>query len=82
MIMNSVKKWLCCFLIYRIIVILLRYILSVLNVDFSVVVLFWFSGGVIKDVMKFLLMKYCDCKVYKVRMLWIKDMKEFNLMVI
>lgn len=82
MVMNSVKIIIVLFLIYRILVILLRYILSVLNVDFSVVVLFWFSGGVIKEVMKFLLIKYCDCKVYKVRMLWIKDMKEFNLMVI
>lgn len=54
MVMNSEKKNNCCFLIYRIIVIILRYILSVLNVDFSVVVLFWFSGGVIKEVMKFL----------------------------
>lgn len=26
--------------------------------------------------------KYCDCKAYKVRMLWTKDMKEFNSTVI
>lgn len=82
MIMNSVKKWLFCFPIYRTTVTLLRYTLSVLSADSSVAALSRPSGGVIKEAMKSSPIKYCDCKAYKVRMLWTKDMKEFNSTVI
>ncbi|XP_052688263.1 uncharacterized protein LOC128166866 isoform X3 [Crassostrea angulata] len=61
---------------------LLRYTLSVLSADSSVAALSRPSGGVIKEAMKSSPIKYCDCKAYKVRMLWTKDMKEFNSTVI
>lgn len=61
---------------------LLRYTLSVLNADSSVAALSRPSSSVIKETMKSSQIKYCNCKAYKVRMLWTKDMKEFNSTVI
>lgn len=72
----------CCILICRTAVTLIKYTLSVLNADSSVAALSRPSGSVMKEAMKFSQIKYCDCKAYKVRMLWTKDMKEFNSTVI
>ncbi|XP_078316701.1 uncharacterized protein LOC111119087 [Crassostrea virginica] len=59
-----------------------KYTLSILAADSSIAALSSPGANVLTEVMKSSHKTFCNCKAYQVRMLWTKDMKEFNSSVI
>lgn len=60
----------------------MKYTLSILAADSSIAALSSPGANVLTEVMKSSHKTFCNCKAYQVRMLWTKDMKEFNSSVI
>ncbi|XP_061191549.1 uncharacterized protein LOC133199695 [Saccostrea echinata] len=57
---------------------LIKYTVTVMNADSSLAAVSPPSAGVMENVLK----SVCDCRAYKVRMLWTKDMQGFNSTII
>jgi hypothetical protein len=60
----------------------IKYTMAALDADSSMTALSSPSAGVMDTVLNASGKTYCDCRAYRVRMLWTTDRKEFNSTVI